>query len=303
MSPLELVTQSADRSQTVAAWAPQRSRNGEIVASYTQQMRWQGMAEGSIAARISVVKRCATALDMSLYDATHEDLLRWLDSKKVTARTRYTYISHLSAFYRWAHLQGYVDQDPTVRVPRPKVKMGLPRPISTDDVLFAVGNAPDSMIRAMVVLAAYAGLRCMEIAQLDGADVMDRTVPAALVIQNGKGGKSRVVPVGEPVLAALRHHGFRANGPVFKHQGKGMPAWKVSHLLRTHLYDCGIRASAHQLRHTYATQVLRTSGGDLRMTQELLGHSSPTTTSIYAAWAQDKAADVVAQLYTSLPAA
>lgn len=273
------------------------------MASYRQQMRWQGLSEGSIESRISVLNRCRTALGKSLYDCTTEDLLSWLDSKKVATRTRYTYISHLAAFYRWSMLQGYIEHDPTIRIPRPKVRLGVPRPISIDDVLFAVGNAPTSEVRAMIVLAAYAGLRCMEIAQLDGSDVLDRNDPPSLVVEKGKGGKSRVVPIGPPVLSALRLHGFGSHGPVFRRQHSAMPPWKVSQIIRTHLHDCGIRASAHQLRHTFATQVLRESGGDLRMTQELLGHSSPTTTSIYAAWAQDKAADVVNHLYGGDPAA
>jgi site-specific recombinase XerD len=267
------------------------------VSSYVQHMRWRGLAEGSIEHRVSVLKRCQAAIGKPIREATTEDLLGWLDSKHIADRTRYAYISHLAAFYRWALLEGQIQTDPTLRIPRPKMRLGIPRPIGTDDVLFAVGNAPTSALRAMIVLAAYAGLRCMEIAQLDGGDVLDRVVPPVIVVENGKGGKSRVVPVGPLVIRSLRAAGIRSQGPVFREKGRQMPAWRVSHLIRQHLHDCGIRASAHSLRHTYATQVLRQSGGDLRMTQELLGHSSPTTTSIYAAWAQDKAAEVVAHLY------
>ena len=65
---------------------------------------------------------------------------------------------------------------------------------------------------------------------------------------------------------------------------------------RSTLVACGIQASAHQLRHWFATEVYEKSGNDLRLTQELLGHASPATTAIYTKWSQAKAMEVVAQL-------
>lgn len=67
-------------------------------------------------------------------------------------------------------------------------------------------------------------------------------------------------------------------------------------MIRGHLVDCGIAASGHQLRHWFATAAYEKSGGDLRMVQDLLGHSSPTTTAIYTRWSQTKAMVVVREL-------
>ena len=148
----------------------------------------------------------------------------------------------------------------------------------------------------MLALAAFCGLRCCEISALDGGDVHDRRTPGLLVV-HGKGSKIRVVPLHHLAGELLRGHGIPAAGPVFgRASGVRVPAGEVSKLLRAHLEACGLGATAHQLRHWYATETYERSGGDLRMVQELLGHSSPATTAVYTAWSQAKAADVVATL-------
>lgn len=266
-------------------------------AAYRQHMKRRCLSPGSIDARLSVLRRCQAAIGVPLAEATTEQICTWLDGKQVCPRTRYCYISHLAAYYSWMIKEGHLDLDPTARIDRPKLRLGVPRPLRSEDVMFAIGTAPTPQLRAMFVLAAYAGLRCMEIAGLDGSDLVFVDDDPSIVVSCGKGQKSRVVPVGSEVVKALERCGAPAHGPVFRRDGQPIPAWKVSQMIRSHLHDCGIRASAHQLRHTYATRLLRASGGDLRMTQQLLGHSSPTTTAIYAQWDQGRASVAVTRLY------
>ena len=68
-----------------------------------------------------------------------------------------------------------------------------------------------------------------------------------------------------------------------------------------YLAEINAGATLHQLRHRFATQALRCSGGDLRLVQELLGHSTVATTAIYTAWAKDKAASVIDALGALVP--
>lgn len=139
----------------------------------------------------------------------------------------------------------------------------------------------------MLHLAAFAGLRCAEIAALDWADLN-----GDMMLIHGKGGKQRVVPVHPFILASLRALPNRhAYGPVLN-----VNPVQVSHAIRQHLLTCGIVASAHMLRHWFATTAYEESGSDLRMVQELLGHSSPTTTAIYTRWSRTRAVDVVASM-------
>lgn len=275
-----------------------RTAWSQALTMHRRDMLRRGLAAGSIDKRMSVLGRCEYAIGRPLIEATTDELERWVDGHRVQPRTVYAYVSHLSSFYRWAQLVDLIDHDPTVRLIRPKMRVGLPRPISTPDLMEIVKSAPNAEVAAMVYLAGHAGLRCMEIAALDGPEVMDHRKPPVLFIANGKGGKQRVIPVGTQLVDALRLHGIPHTGPVFrKRNGERYQPWGISHVLRTHMHACGVAASAHQLRHTYATEVYRQSGGDLRMTQELLGHSSPTTTSIYTAWSQERAADVIQTLY------
>lgn len=252
----------------------------------------------SIDKRMSLLLRTEAGIGKRLIEADTADLRGWLDGRKLHPRTVYSYISHWASFWRWAILEGHADVDPTLRLTRPKLRVGLPRPISTPDLEVLIAEAGTDELRGMLYLAAHAGLRCMEIAGIDGPEVMDHRDPPVVVVVNGKGGKQRIVPMGQELVAALRGHGIPRSGPLFRTvSGERYKPWQISHILRAHMHDCGVDASGHQLRHAYATAVYRKSGGDLRMTQELLGHASPATTAIYTAWSQEAAAKVVDGLY------
>lgn len=269
-----------------------------LLVEYRRECVRRRLAASSIDKRMSVLVRTELSVGRPLVEATVEELRRWLDGRRTSARTQYAYVSHLAAFYRWAILEEHATVDPTLRIVRPRVRVGLPRPIATHDLEILIEQASSSSLRAMLYLGAHAGLRCMEIAGLDGPDVMFHHDPPVIVVVHGKGGKQRVIPIGPALLTALAAHGVPRSGPVFRRpDGDRHPAWQVSQLLRAHMHGCGVDASAHQLRHAFATAVYRRSGGDLRMTQELLGHSSPSTTAIYTAWSQERAAVVVKDLF------
>ena len=136
------------------------------------------------------------------------------------------------------------------------------------------------------------GLRACEIAGLRGEDVdLSRNV---LFVADGKGGKQRCVPMHLRVAAILEDAPTR--GPVW-HTRDGSPvtANLVSVVCNGHLRACQVRATLHQFRHRFGTQIYANSH-DLRVTQELLGHSSPTTTAGYVAWSETAAAAAVAGL-------
>ena len=226
------------------------------------------------------------------------ELLDWLDSHKLNPKTRYSYISHLASFWRWAVINDLTIVDVTMKLSRPKMRRGLPRPLAVEDLRMLIDRAPTTAMKAMITLGGFAGLRCMEIAQIAVNDILETMNPPCLIVANGKGGKSRVIPISAPVIDALRAHGGPSQGAIFRDDnGDPYYPWKISQILRKHIHDCGLNTSGHALRHTFGTEVYRRSN-DLRMTQELLGHSSPQTTAVYCAWAQDKAAGVVATLFT-----
>jgi integrase/recombinase XerC len=150
----------------------------------------------------------------------------------------------------------------------------------------------------MLLLAAYEGLRACEIARLRREDVRDNDSPETIVVL-GKGSKERVLPASQRVLMALHAHGMPNRGPIFTmwtNQGptrRPITPHRVSATCNAYLQEINAGATLHQLRHRFATQALRMSGGDLRMVQELLGHAGPDTTAIYTQWQTSRAAGVI----------
>lgn len=227
--------------------------------------------------------------------ATQEQLEEWLDTLRIGPRSRYSYISALAALYGFLEDTDQRADNPTRRIRRPKLGRLLPRPISTDDLEFALMVA-DPRMRAWLTLAAYDGLRCAEIANLRREDVMDDHDPPILVIRQGKGRKDRIVPLNPRVEEALRSYGLRAGYLFLLNNGTKIGPRTLSCYIGRFLRSQGIEASAHRGRHRFGTDAYAQSGGDLRLVQELMGHADPKTTAIYAEFDPVKAAAVVAQL-------
>lgn len=225
--------------------------------------------------------------------AEPEILGKWFADLELSPEARRTELSHVRSFYRWAVAAGCLDVDPSAQLPIPRVPRRVPRPMPDNDLAVALASAPEP-VRAWLVLAAYAGLRACEIAGLHADDVRRDLDPPVLVIREGKGGHQRVIPLHPEALDALNlHHG---RGYVFRRPDhQPFPAYSVSAGCNRFLHSIGITATLHQARHWFATSLYQ-STLDLRLTQEMLGHRSPTTTAGYAAWVPSQGAEAVVQL-------
>ena len=146
----------------------------------------------------------------------------------------------------------------------------------------------------MLSLAAFAGLRCQEIAGLERDDVLE--AKGLLRIRHGKGGKERIVPLHPDVQSALRCLPMPKTGYLFRRpQGGRFTANWMSVCVSKYLAEINVNATAHQLRHWFGTEIYA-STHDIRVTQELLGHSDPVTTAGYIAYSHVDAAAAVASL-------
>lgn len=244
-----------------------------------QQLR--NLRRGTITRRTYVLQRLATRIEPTpLVAASPGDLEAWLDSCSLSPASRNTYISHLRAFYGWAHDVGLVLENPTKKLHLARLPRRLPRPAALPDYQAAVETA-EPMMRAWLLLAGLAGLRCHEIARVRRQDVRDRDQPPTLLVADGKGGHERVVPLHPAALAALRPFLHRGRGWLFEKQGGGRyRAGTVSVYVARHFHTHGFEWSAHNLRHWFGSNVYQLSH-DLRVTQELMGHADPKTTTIY----------------------
>ena len=166
-----------------------------------------------------------------------------------------------------------------VRIPR-----SLPRPVDRTMLPLILGTA-DSTTALMCAFAAYAGLRRAEIAALHSDDLNTSTEPGTVVVRHGKGGKDRSVPL-HPVLRRMILDA-RPSGPVF---GVGPDA--VGIRIAGHLRSLGIDATAHQLRHSFGTELARVSRGNIPLVAGMLGHSELSTTMGYVALGDSGATEI-----------
>ena len=187
-----------------------------------------------------------------------------------------------------------VAQNPADLVSSPKKAKKLPRVLSAEQMRSLLERIPtrtplELRDRAMLELAYSCGLRCEEIVNLDHGSLDYETEQLRVL---GKGSKERLLPVGEPALAALRRYlerGRRAliadpreSALFLSKSGRRLSSSDVTRRLGLWAREAAIAGgvSPHALRHSFATHLLE-GGADLRTIQELLGHSSISTTQVY----------------------
>lgn len=255
--------------------------------AHLKWLRLRGLAANSIYQRGRAVTRLHATLGINLFTATEAMMQGWRSGLecRLSHQGIACEVSHVRQFFDWAVEAGYMPANPAARLAVPRLGRRLPRPIGEHDLFAAVACAPPR-IRPWLVLAGWAGLRAKEIALLRRSAVLDTARPPYLLIavDATKGRSERAVPLSafvlEELLPVLPPSGWvfrRADGePGPNHPGR------LSKLCNTHLDECGIDATLHQLRHRFLTEAYRVSR-DIRLVQELAGHASPVTTAGYAA--------------------
>jgi len=207
-------------------------------------------------------------------------------------------LSSLRSLCRFLTARGVLPADPARYLPGPRRRRRLPhalRPAEVDAICDAVTGADPLALRDRLLfeLLYGCGLRSQELVDLRPADV--RTAEGELVVR-GKGGRSRVVPFGDEAADALERYlttgrgGLQRRGGdapggealLLTRSGRPLRTSDVRRIVAKYAGAAGLAASPHMFRHAYATHMLE-HGADLRAIQELLGHSSVSTTQIYTA--------------------
>lgn len=282
-------------STSAASVSSVTSVNAQLLCSYKAHQLRRNLRPSSIERTRDVLLNLGRFADRPLPEIVQADIDLWLDASPRVARTRYNLISHTHTFYEWAMMERLVVENPARFIIRPRLHRTLPRPISHADLALAVHTA-DPMMRAWLLLAALEGLRCQEIAGICADHVLEQEEPGILLVAEAKGGQQRFVPLHPDVLAALRIHGMPGGGPIFRNRfGVPFSPCRVSQIGNTFLRSVGVKATMHQLRHRFGTDVYALCK-DLRVTQELMGHQSPNSTQIYTEINQAEAVAVVRQL-------
>jgi site-specific recombinase XerD len=227
--------------------------------------------------RLSLVRRYVKAVP-HWETATPFDIEDWAGGQGWAPTSIRDAVSHVRAFYRWAVRHGYTASDPTATVELPRAPRRLPRP-ARDVAISAAVAAADPEMTAILALMAGVGLRCCEVARLRWSDV---DMIAGTIHVTGKFDRERVLEVSTGVrrtLAAIDHP-----GPfVFFSERTGKPytPTRISQIVCEHLRSVGAGCTSHQLRHRFATAALEECE-NITTIRDLLGHTSVSTTEIYA---------------------
>lgn len=254
--------------------------NDELIRLFGRDQERRGLLKSTVDVRRMDLRAFARATG-ELLDATREDIESFLDSRNLGARARYCWVSHLHCFYEWAVDQDMTAVDPTAKIVRPKLRRGLPRPASSAELARAVKGATPTQ-KCWILLAAYQGLRCQEIGGLSREDVLE--AEGLLRVVHGKGGHERLLPLHPEVYEALRSLPMPRSGWIFRTpMGAKYNPQYISSNFNQALRNLGVDATAHQLRHWFGSS-LYAQTNDLRVVQEMLGHASPQTTSLYCAF-------------------
>lgn len=279
---------------------------GRSVQGYLTHLAVErGLAEHTISAYRRDLERYQAYLAANgrytLSAVTQDDVAQYLGALRtgadggaaLAASSAARALAAVRGLHGFALAEGEVDLDVAAEVVPPKAAERLPHALSIADVTALIeatgGETPVELRdRALLELLYGTGARISEAVSLDVDDVED-----AAITVTGKGNKMRIVPVGQYARDAIDAYLVRAR-PALSAGGRGTSKLFLNTrggpLSRQSAYGIVTRAaeraqlqvsiSPHTLRHSYATHLLQ-GGADVRVVQELLGHSSVTTTQIY----------------------
>ena len=244
--------------------------------------------------------------DIDALPVTHRQLRSYLgelDAARYARTTINRHLSSLRGFYEWMNLVGLVQSDPASVLAGPKQSRHLPHVLQPAEMVRLLQvhgptdfegkpreqTEEDMRDQALLEFLYACGARISEASNLR---VLDVDFSTKLVKLFGKGRKERIVPLHELCVEALKRYLKDARPKLLgtKHseyffisnRGNHMSADLMRHVFKDAVRQAGLdeRLSPHDMRHTFATDLLD-GGADLRSVQEMLGHSSLSTTQIY----------------------
>ncbi len=259
--------------------------------------------------RRRTIADAATTNDVAAY-------VRTMSESGLSPRTAARRLSALRQFFVFLFSEGLRADDPTAAIDSPRQPRPLPKYLSEEDVGLLMNVAaglegPEGVrTRALIEVLYATGLRVSELVSLP-LGALSRDGHTVTVV--GKGGKERLVPLGEPAAVALadylqvRHRFIGADAPastarrMFPSRGRDghLTRMRFHQLLKDLALAAGLdprRVSPHVLRHSFASHLLA-HGADLRSLQTLLGHADIATTQIYTHVLDQRLKDLVSRAH------
>lgn len=197
-------------------------------------------------------------------------------------------IASLRGFFKWMFANEKISQDPSLGIEQPKLSKRLPKVISPAEIEDILKNHLNDTEKVIMELLYGAGLRVSELVNLKVSDI---DLNAKYLRCFGKGSKERIIPIGDKAKHAikvylkhrelyLKRNRSEEKRLLVKENGSSVSRQDVYVFIRKQGEHLAKHISPHTLRHSFATHMLE-NGADLRVVQELLGHSDVSTTQLY----------------------
>jgi integrase/recombinase XerC/integrase/recombinase XerD len=280
--------------------APAADTWADLLALHQRDLAARSAAPKTIAAYGRDLRQFADwcrTFDLAPASARHRDIRRYAASLSASGSSAATVARKLAAirgFYAFLLRTERVTSNPADLVSAPKAGKKLPAVLTTEQISEILDGAPartalELRDRAMLELSYSCGLRSEEVISLDVGSLDFEAEQLAVV---GKGSRHRRLPVGEPAQRAVEDYLERSRPSLIcdpaeralfvSRNGRRLSTSDVSRRLSIRVREAAAAGgiSPHALRHSFATHLLE-GGADLRTIQELLGHSSISTTQVY----------------------
>lgn len=263
----------------------------------------RGLSGNSVEAYLNDVDKLAQYYEVQRKDFVIKDIkdsdlygfVTWLNELGMLPNTQARVISGLKSFFGFLMLEGLIDVDPSEQLETPKLNRKLPdvlNVVEINELIAAIDASKSEGMRSKAIVEVLygCGLRVTELITLR---ISDLNAAQGYIKVTGKGNKERIVPIGETALKFIDIylHEIRAQQDIKKGNedyiflnrlGTRLSRISVFTMIKALAGEIGLKKSIspHTFRHSFATHLIE-GGADLRAVQEMLGHSSITTTEVY----------------------
>lgn len=225
--------------------------------------------------------------------------IRFLREENYSPTSVIRKIASIRGFFKWLCANELCKIDPTITVERPKIPQRLPKVMTISEIEDILRENLTKTQRVIVELLYGCGLRVSELINLK---MNSFDLSAKYLTAFGKGSKERIVPLGKKAIEALKdylkirdflikQYRLETNYLLISEKGKLLNRQDIYNFIHEQGKRIHKNISPHTLRHSYATHLLE-NGADLRVVQELLGHSDVATTQLYTHISKKRLKDV-----------
>ena len=277
------------------------------IVEYLEYLNVQrGLAENTLLAYRSDLYsfagflNCLNIIDVKDIKRIHINMyIKNLHDQKYTPGSITREIASIKGFFKWLNINGILSHNPALVIEQPKLPKKLPKVLSMKEIKQLLNEEMSILNKAVFELLYAAGLRVSELADIQYSNVNLNTKYIRCL---GKGSKERIIPIGNKACSAIKKYqkerefiikktGKTSKYLFIKETGEKLTRQDVYKFIRKIGKTINKDISPHTIRHSFATHLLE-NGADLRVVQELLGHSDVSTTQLYTHISKKRLKDI-----------